>query len=118
MVARFDDQKDQLTLVRSLAKVPCSNWTLEFVGDGPLKSMIVREVDSLGLNEKIEFSGTRYDVAQRLSTSDIFILSTKWEGLPLSILEAMSAELPVIASNVGGIPEIVVNDHTGFVVAS
>jgi glycosyltransferase involved in cell wall biosynthesis len=76
------------------------------------------EAQNLGIRKRVEFLGQRKDVAEVLSKAHIFALPTKWEGFPLSILEAMRAGLPVIASDVGGVAEAVVDGVTGFLVPS
>lgn len=116
MVARFDNQKDHQTLINAISRVECNNWHLELVGDGPLLDGIVKHVESLGLSGKVSFSGSCDDVATRLLQSDVFLLISNWEGLPLTILEAMRAGLPVIASSVGGVSEAVAHGSTGVLV--
>jgi len=69
----------------------------------------------LGINDRVDFLGARTDVAQLLASSDIFVLASRFEGLPISILEAMRAGLPVVATNVGGVRELV-DDQTGILV--
>jgi glycosyltransferase involved in cell wall biosynthesis len=68
------------------------------------------------MTDRVEFLGNRSDVAEILSGAHIFALATHWEGLPISILEAMRAGLPVVASDVGGVREEVVEGETGFLV--
>jgi glycosyltransferase involved in cell wall biosynthesis len=113
MVARFAPQKDQLSLVKALSGVQ-TPWQLAFVGDGPTRSEVEAEVQRLNFSGRIDFLGDRGDIADVLATSDLFVLSTRWEGLPLSILEAMRAGLPVITTNVGGCSEAVEHGTTGF----
>jgi glycosyltransferase involved in cell wall biosynthesis len=116
MVARFDEPKDQAALVRALSGVSAKHWHLELVGDGPSIEQVRLLVDDLGLGSKVTFSGARNDVGERLANSDVFCLISNWEGLPLTILEAMRGGLPVIASDVGGVAEAVVDRQTGYVV--
>lgn len=116
MVARFDAQKDHSLLISAVSQLEDQNWHLEFVGDGPLLEQAIIHVQALGLAERISFSGACNDVAKRLEHANVFLLISNWEGLPLTILEAMRAGLPVIASSVGGVPEAVVHDRTGFLV--
>lgn len=116
MVARFDEQKDQLCLVKALATLKDMQWGLEFVGDGPSIIHVMNLVNELGLEERVQFSGACDDVPRRLVNSQLFLLITKWEGLPLTVLEAMRAGLPVIASDVGGVCEAVENERTGLLV--
>jgi glycosyltransferase involved in cell wall biosynthesis len=70
----------------------------------------------LGIRERVEFKGARSDVPEILAQTDVFVLASKTETLPISILEAMRAGLPVIASDVGGISEEVVDGETGLLV--
>jgi glycosyltransferase involved in cell wall biosynthesis len=115
MVARCVEQKDHGLLLRAMTriKLPCR---AVLVGDGPRLSLLRQEARDQGVQEQVDFVGNRSDVAQILAQSHVFVLPTNWEGFPLSILEAMRAGLPVIASNVGGIPEAVADRETGFLV--
>ncbi|MGH2584657.1 MAG: glycosyltransferase family 4 protein [Dehalococcoidia bacterium] len=115
MVARFSPQKDQQLLLRALAGLDCP-FRLALVGDGPLRADAEAEARRLGLEGRVDFLGSRNDVAEILAAASIFALATNWEGFPLSILEAMRAGLPVVASDVGGVAEAVVAGETGFVV--
>ena len=71
----------------------------------------------LEIADRVTFLGLRRDVADILAGAHIFVLSTNWEGFPLSILEAMRAGLPVVASDIGGVSEAVRHDETGYLVA-
>lgn len=114
MVARFDDQKDQMTLIQALGLLKNKNWVMEFIGSGPTVERCKQEANKLGLGDKIKFLGQQRNVKDFLNNSDIFVLSTNYEGFPLTILEAMRAKLPVIATNVGGNNESVIDKETGF----
>ncbi len=116
MVARFQEQKDHHTLFRALAALKNEDWKLDLIGDGPLEAEARRQVAQLGLSEKIRFLGACSDVAKRLSKAQIFLLISHWEGFPRSILEAMRAGLPVVASDVGGVREAVSEGKTGFLI--
>jgi len=116
MVARLSWWKDHATLLRALARLGDLDWELELVGDGPLQAETEALAASLGIASRITFAGFRADVASRLAEAQLFVLATKWEGFPRSILEAMRAGLPVIASNVGGVRESVRDGETGFLV--
>ncbi len=116
MVARFEPQKDHETLfeaVRGLTDLP---WTLELIGDGPTRASMERLADEVGIADRVEFAGVRRDVDRRLADAQLFVLVSKWEGFPRTILEAMRAGLPVIASNVGGVTESVAEGKNGYVV--
>jgi glycosyltransferase involved in cell wall biosynthesis len=112
-VARFAPQKDHILLLQALSHVD-GNWRLIFVGDGPTRRQVESTAAELGLSSRIEFLGDRSDIPQLLSQVDVFVLPSKSEGLPLVILEAMRAGLPVIATNVGGVAEAVADGITGF----
>jgi glycosyltransferase involved in cell wall biosynthesis len=116
MVARFSEQKDQTTLIRALAKIE-DDFHLDFVGSGPKLEECRTLAQSLGQSERISFLGDRTDVEALLGSSQCFVLSTHYEGLPISILEAMRAGLPIIATAVGGIGELVENNGTGILVS-
>jgi glycosyltransferase involved in cell wall biosynthesis len=88
----------------------------EIVGDGTERPRLERRVRELGLSNTIRFRGTTDDVPAFFSTLDQFWLTSDWEGTPNVVLEAMAAGLPVIATRVGGTPELVEDGHTGFLV--
>lgn len=117
MVARFDIPKDHRTLLRALAQLVDLPWELELVGDGPLRNDIENYANSLRIRERVAFLGARADVAKRLARAQVFALISRWEGLPLTILEGMRAGLPVIASDVGGVREVVTDGENGFLVS-
>lgn len=114
-VARFSPQKSQALLVRALEDID-EPWHLSFVGDGPLEDEVRRMATDRGLDGRVEFLGARDDVDSILARSHIFVLPSNWEGFPLTILEAMRAGLPIIASDVGGVREAVVDGVTGYLV--
>ncbi len=88
------------------------------VGDGPLREDLRRQADGLGIGESLLFLGERTDVPELLQIFDIFALSSVSEGMPISILEAMAASKPVVATSVGGVPELVADGETGSLVNS
>ncbi len=116
MVARLSHWKDQPALLHALSGLKDLDWQLEFVGDGPLRGQLEALTQSLGLTSRVTFLGFRSDVPERLAEAQVFVLISKWEGFPRSILEAMRAGLPVVASDVGGVQESVVEGTTGFVI--
>lgn len=116
MVARLDEQKDHETLFYALSNLKNYDWTLDLIGDGPREQILRNHADLLDLSGRVNFLGLRNDVEKLLATSHVFILSTRWEGFPLSILEAMRAGLPVVASDVGGVSEAVKDGETGYLV--
>jgi glycosyltransferase involved in cell wall biosynthesis len=116
MVGRLQAPKDPLTFVRALATLHGLDFEALLVGDGPERAAVEEEVGRFGIESTVRLLGERSDVADLLETAEIFVLSTRSEGLPLSILEAMAAGLPVVASNVGGVPELVIDGETGLLV--
>jgi len=114
-VARFAFPKDFAALVRALAMIS-ADYRATFVGDGPALSDIATVVEMQGLEAKVSLLGARDDVQELLASSDIFALSSRSEGHPVSLLEAMAAGLPVVATDVGGVGESVVDGETGLLV--
>ena len=86
------------------------------VGDGPLKERLIKQAKDLRINQHVHFIGFREDIPQILSVIDILVVPSLWEGLPLTILEAMFAGKPIIATRVGGIPEAIEDKQTGILV--
>jgi glycosyltransferase involved in cell wall biosynthesis len=111
-VGRFAYPKDFATLLDALELVE-GDWHAALVGDGPGLGEVAARVEARG---RIELLGPRGDVSEVLARSDVFVLSSRSEGFPVSILEAMAAGLPVVATDVGGVAEAVVHDETGYLV--
>jgi glycosyltransferase involved in cell wall biosynthesis len=116
MVARLGAQKDHRTLLRALAGLLDLPWEIDLIGDGELMAPTQALAAELGLSNRIHFLGQRRDVDLLLARAQASILATNWEGFPLSILEAMRAGLPVIATEVAGIGESVQDGETGYLV--
>jgi glycosyltransferase involved in cell wall biosynthesis len=104
-VGRFEAQKDHPTLLRALAAVPAARLLL--VGDGPLRHQLEQMAQSLGIKNRVSFLGWRSDVAAVLKASDIYVHSTHSEGFGIAACEAMAAGLPVVASDVPGLAQLV-----------
>jgi glycosyltransferase involved in cell wall biosynthesis len=116
MVARFALQKDHGTLLQALSGLLCMEWRLLLVGTGELKPRVGAQVDALGLDGRVSILPPETNVSRLLMEAQVFVLSTNFEALPISILEAMRAGLPVVATNVGGISESVRHEETGLLV--
>ncbi|MCX5705892.1 MAG: glycosyltransferase family 4 protein [Candidatus Omnitrophica bacterium] len=118
-IACFKPQKspeDFVRLASSVAKrVPGTKFLL--VGDGQLRSSINRLISEYGLGSRITLAGWRRDIPRVISAMDIFVLTSLWEGLPISVLEAMAAAKPVVATDTGGIREVISNGVNGFLVS-
>ncbi len=115
MVARFCAQKDHEVLLRAFAGIK-PGPRLRLIGDGPLRESCEQLAAELGIHDHIDFLGDRDDVPSLLASSDMFVLASNYEMLPISLLEAMRAGLPVIASAVGGVAEVVVHGESGLLV--
>ncbi len=88
------------------------------VGEGPLEPKLIQEVQTLGLSEKIHFAGAQPNIPEILNALDVFVLPSLSEGMPNVVLEAMACGLPVIATAVGGTPEVVEDGKSGILIAS
>ncbi len=116
MVARFHKQKDHATLLRALGGLREYPWRLKLVGSGPLLESTRQLAGSLGIADRVDFLGECRNTPEILGQSAIFILSTFYEAFPISILEAMRAGLPIVATDVGGISEAVSHGVNGLLV--
>ncbi|MDA1016392.1 MAG: glycosyltransferase [Planctomycetota bacterium] len=117
-VARLSAEKDLETMLQA-AKIVAERqpmFRLIIVGDGPERANLQASAQRLGLEETVRFLGERNDIAQQLSRAAFFVSSSRTEGVSLTLLEAMATELPVIATRVGGNPEVVVDGETGRLV--
>lgn len=117
MVARFEKPKDHETLFKALRGLKDRAWTLRLVGEGSGLQRVQRYAEQLKMSERISFLGMREDVPAILASAQIFVLSSRREGFPISILEAMRAGLPVVSAAVGGAAEAVEDNQTGLLFA-
>lgn len=121
-VGRLQAIKDQSLLLRAFARVlqqlPAQRARLRLmiVGDGPLRTPLQAEAEALGLAPVVWFAGERADVDAVMRAADVFVLPSRAEGISNTVLEAMASGLPVIASRVGGNPELVVHRACGLLV--
>jgi glycosyltransferase involved in cell wall biosynthesis len=113
-LARLDKQKGHPYLLRAAVQVPDALFLL--AGDGPERAGLENLVQQLGIAGRVLFLGYRQDIADLLKICDMMVLPSLYEGLPLSILEAMAAGKPVIATNIGGTNEAVIDGQTGLLV--
>lgn len=104
-VGRFELLKDQSTLLRAVSRLEGVHVAL--VGDGPLREELVSLTHRLGITGRVHFLGRRTDIPKILKTADIYVQPSRWEGFGIAALEAMSAGLPVVASNVPGLADVV-----------
>ena len=116
MVARFAAQKDHATLLHALSGLLSLEWRLLLVGEGELQPCIARQIEELHLTGRVRILPATTPVSRLLMAAQLFVLTTHFEAMPISILEAMRAGLPVVATNVGGIAECVRHQETGLLV--
>ncbi len=116
-VGRLDEFKNQSMLIRAMAPMLSSQCRLVIVGDGPSRADIEAAVARLPEPRFVVITGRRMDVPRIMPAFDVFALSSTSEGLPLVVPEAMSAGLPIVATEVGGLPSVVDEDSTGKLVA-
>ena len=106
VVSRLAPPKDITTLLKAAALLPEICKVL-IVGDGELRPNAEELIRSMGLERKVYLAGNRSDIPDILAASDLFVLSSLSEGLPITIIEAMMSALPVVATSVGGVPELI-----------
>ena len=118
-VGRLDVQKGYEYLIRA-AQVVCRNRSdVSFVvaGDGPLKNRLQGLIDSLGLNGRFRLLGFRDDVEVITAALDLYVCPSLWEGLPLTVLDAMALGVPVVSTTAGGVAELISHARNGWLVA-
>jgi len=118
-VASLTPQKGHRYLLEAMPKVRAAfpETLLLLVGDGELRETLERVAEGAQLTRAVRFLGRRTDIARLLAASDLFVLPSLWEGLPLALLEAAVVGVPAVASQVDGIPEVIKNGVTGILVS-
>ncbi len=109
-------QKNHGMLVKALAQLDLP-YHAKIIGEGAARQMLAAEITAHGLRQRLELIGESRDIKHHLSQADIFVLPSNYEGLPLSILEAMNMGVPVVACDVGGVSEAVLHQKTGLLSA-
>jgi glycosyltransferase involved in cell wall biosynthesis len=117
-VGRFELAKDYPTMIAAFAQLAARRprSRLLLVGKGSLQPDVEERVRAADLDGRVRFLGVRRDVTRLLSAADGYVLSSAWEGMPVVLLEAAAAELPIVATRVGGIAEVVEDGRTGVLV--
>ncbi|HMP85356.1 MAG TPA: glycosyltransferase [Candidatus Paceibacterota bacterium] len=118
VVARLDLQKGHNYMISAIKKLKSINFKTKtlFIGDGELKKKIIDKIDTENLNDEIKLIGKVNNVADYLSESDLFVLTSDWEGLPLSLIEAILSDVICVCFDVGGVSELIEDNVTGFLV--
>ena len=117
-IGRFSEQKNHKSLIIAFARL-CKEFPdikLKLVGDGELRENIESLVEKYKIKENVKFLGLLGTVYDELYNSDIFILPSNYEGMPITLIESMATGLPIIATNVGGIPDMINNDTSGIII--
>lgn len=117
-VGRFDAPKNHEGLLRSFAELraSCPQAHLTMVGDGQLREAMEALAEELGLRDGVTFAGMQENVHPFLHEADIFLLPSSYEGVPMTIIEAMGTGLPIVATAVGGVPDMIRNEESGLLV--
>ncbi len=118
VIGRFEKEKGHIFLIEAINKImlEIKNIHFVFLGEGSLKESMQEKINSLNLNNKATFLSARKNVESVLNALDILVMPSLWEGLGMASLEAMAAGVPVLASDVEGIREVVKNNETGILV--
>ena len=112
-VGRLDPVKDHVTMLRAFSMLP-SNARLIVAGDGPLRGRLNACVNELGLQKRVRFLGFEPDVLRWLCAGDGFVLCSRWEGMPVALLEACACELPSVVTAIAGVREVVPDSQSAF----
>ena len=117
-IGRFNAQKNHKGLLEAFAQIikAYPDCCLNLIGDGELQEETLQYADTLGLREKINFLGNQTNVYPFLRKADLFLLPSRFEGMPMTIIEAMGTGLPIVASKVGGVPDMLEDGTSGLLV--
>jgi glycosyltransferase involved in cell wall biosynthesis len=113
-LARLHEQKGLDVLLRAAVELPDARFVL--AGEGPERGRLERLARQLGIAERVVLLGTRRDTPELLAACDVLALPSRYEGLPLVLLEAMAAGVPLVASNIPGVDELIVSGENGLLV--
>jgi glycosyltransferase involved in cell wall biosynthesis len=113
---RLVKEKGADVLLQAVSLLEMINWKLFIAGAGPELANLAAQCSRLGLDEKVQFLGSREDIPELMAACNLVGLPSRWEGLPLSLLEAMAAGKPVVACQVGGVPEVIQDGKEGYLV--
>lgn len=117
-IGRFNEQKNHQGLLQAFQRIGKAypDCRLTLLGDGELRERVEVYAKELGIFEKVSFLGSQSNVYPYLQNADVFLLPSKYEGMPMTIIEAMGTGLPVVASAVGGVPDMLTDGESGILV--
>jgi glycosyltransferase involved in cell wall biosynthesis len=118
VIGRLSPQKDHATFLHAAAQIHAALPAARFliVGDGPLRNDLIAQARALGLEHVLIFTGLRGDIPAVLSALDVLVASSRWEGLPIILLEGMAAARPIVSTAVGGVPGVVTDGESALLV--
>lgn len=118
IIARLTEQKDHDNFLHAAKIILRDQPEAKFlvVGEGPLAESLKALSLSLGIDRSVIFCGNRSDIPAVMSALDVLVFSSRWEGLPVALLEGMASSLPVVSTRVGGVPGVIQNGETGVLV--
>jgi glycosyltransferase involved in cell wall biosynthesis len=118
-VGALVNRKGHDLLVTAASQLKAQGYALRYLisGEGPLRSTLEAQVHDRGLTEEITFTGFCSDIPSLLSAADLFVHTPHHEGLGVAVIEALAAHLPILASHVGGIPELIDDERTGLLIS-
>ena len=115
-IGRFNEQKNHKDLLKAFAKIqkqiPAA--CLELIGDGELEESVKQQAKKMDLQKSVRFLGSQSNVYPYLQAADIFLLPSRYEGMPMTIIEAMGTGLPIVATAVGGVPDMLKQEESGL----
>ena len=118
LCVRLSEQKGITYLLKAMPEVIAKypDITLIIAGKGVLREKLEKEAKKLGVEDNVYFIGPRMDIAELLNIFDLYVLPSIWEGLPMVVIEAMAAKCPILATNVGGNGQAIVNGESGILI--
>ena len=118
IIGRLTEQKDHATFLQAAAQIRVAGPEARFliVGDGPLRAELVEQARALKLDEAVIFTGLRSDIPALMAALDVLVFSSRWEGLPVTLLEGMAAARPIVSTAVGGVPGVVGDGDSALLV--
>jgi len=120
IIGRLQPQKDHSNFLTAAVqirkKLPEARFLI--VGDGPLREELMAQAQTLGLGSAVIFCGVRQDIPAVLAALNVLVISSKWEGLPVTLLEGLAARCPIVSTAVGGVPNVVMDGESALLVPS